>query len=240
MANFFYKNVLYLFAGFLILLTIGSFAAPVFAHFGFTSIAHFLYWIYGFFCHQRPWRSIHIFDYQAAWCTRDTFIYFGMIAAAFAVQMKKIKPYSWYFLPIFVIPIALDGGIQLIAEIQAVFNDKLTFFYSSTNFFRAITGSFFGLGVGLWLFGQLKASVEEEISGLKLIKQKFQVFKKRDLRAFKWVGILMLVNLCAYILLVQIWRITSPTYKPYGLFDHMRYFPGVNYEEGVDRRGHGV
>ena len=115
--------------------------APILAHFGFTDIAHWIYMIYQFLCHQRPWRSLHLFDYQVAWCSRDTFIYLSMGLAAFFVVKFKLRNVKWYVPLVAILPFALDGVIQLIAEVQGFINHEELFFYASTNFVRMLTGS---------------------------------------------------------------------------------------------------
>lgn len=218
--------------------------APILAHFGLNGPAQIIYTFYGFLCHQRPWRSIHIWDHQVAWCTRDTFIYLSMGLAALFVHKFKIRGVKWYLAALTIVPFALDGGIQFIAEINAIMNDKSAFFYASTNFFRMLTGSIFGAGAGLFLFSLLAETVEDEVA-VRLLPQKANqntADKSREsnkIRNFKFFAVIIMICFVSYLLFVQIWRITSPNYGPYGILDHRRYFPGVNYEE-VERGGHGV
>ncbi|MFC1780487.1 DUF2085 domain-containing protein [Patescibacteria group bacterium] len=102
--------------------------APILAHLGLTTISQWIYFVYSFLCHQRPWRSIHLFDFQVAWCTRDLFIYLSMALSAFFVKAFKIRKVKWYVALLSIIPFALDGTIQMIAEINGVLNDKEVFF----------------------------------------------------------------------------------------------------------------
>lgn len=143
---------------FLIILNLAPFLAPIFAHIGWKGPSKFIYTIYSFFCHQLHWRSLHIYDYQCAWCTRDTFIWGAILAVALIVKFYKVKTIRWYWVLPFVIPIALDGGIQTIATIMGY--DDEDPFYMSTNTMRMLTGGLFGTGLGLWLMPLLKESAE--------------------------------------------------------------------------------
>lgn len=113
--------------------------------------AKLIYLIYSFTCHQFAYRSFVLFDYQYAWCARDTGIWLGMAAVAFVAP--RLRPLRWYWLVPFMIPIALDGGIQTIAtmlgvQIQGVTGAPV---YIASNFVRFITGALFGVGISLWL-----------------------------------------------------------------------------------------
>ncbi len=214
-----------------------AFAAPILAELGFDGAAHLIYRVYFFLCHQRPWRSIHLFDYQVAWCTRDTFLYLSLGLAGILVSLFKIRNVKWYVAFLSVIPFALDGGIQFIAEIQATMNGELEFFYASTNFFRMLTATIFGAGVGLWLFSMMGEVIEEEANLDSRFKNK-DLSKERK-KWFLYYLAIILICFVSYLGIVQVWKATSPKYSPAGLLDHKRYYPGVNYEK-VGRGGHGV
>ncbi|MBN2015284.1 DUF2085 domain-containing protein [Candidatus Dojkabacteria bacterium] len=244
-ANWIFKNITLIFGVVIIGMDLIALGAPILAHLGFTTIAHWIYVIYGYLCHQRPWRSIHFFDYQVAWCTRDTFIYISMALSAFFIVMFKIRKVKWYIPLLALIPFALDGTIQLIAELDGVLNDKEAFFYASTNFMRMLTGSVFGAGAGLWLFSMLDGTIEEELSEQPIAKsqqpiadRRYKAIKDRSGKNILYYLVILLICLITYLGFVQIWNITSDKYKPSGLLDHKRYFPGYNYED-VGRAGHG-
>jgi uncharacterized membrane protein len=222
--------------------------APILAHFGFTTISHWIYFVYSFLCHQRPWRSIHLFDFQIAWCTRDLFIYLSMALSAFFVKAFKIRKVKWYAALLSILPFALDGTIQMIAEINGVLNDKEVFFYASTNLIRMLTGTIFGTGAGLWLFSLLDETIEEELEEEKseILNTKFKTKTKSEernprakLENLKYFLLIILICFISYLGLIQIWNVTSDKYKPSGILENVRYFPGYNYEV-VGRGGHGV
>ncbi len=229
-----FLNMTLIFCGWILFMDVVAVLAPVLAYLGFDQIAHVIYFIYSFLCHQRPWRSLHLFDYQVAWCTRDTFTYLAMAVSAFLVVKSKIRSVRWYIPLLATLPFALDGTIQLIAEIRGVVNNEMTFFYSSTNLVRMLTGSIFGAGAGIWLFSMLEESIHEEFGENKPVKKKGEV-----VRHFKYILFITAVCFILYVLFIQIWNITSVKYKPYGLFDNKRYYPGVNYED-IGGGGHGI
>ncbi len=141
---------------FLVVLNILPIAAPVAAHFGWYKFAHAIYSIYSVFCHQFHWRSIHLFDFQSAWCVRDTFIWAGFLISSIAVFMGFLtKEIKWYWLLTFAIPILLDGGLQTIFTLIA-FHTNTPILYLSTNLMRMVTGSIFGIGLG-WIISSILA-----------------------------------------------------------------------------------
>lgn len=220
---------------FLLLLNFFAYLAPILAHLGFTGLSSAIYTIFGFLCHQRPWRSIHLFDYQAAWCTRDTFIYLSMTISSIVVHIKKIRKFHWQIALFSIIPIGIDGGVQAVAEILGVLHNQVQFFYVSTNFLRMLTGSIFGAGIGLWLFSMLFDALFEEKFILAEKTQQKTSFAKN----LKILFLIVLVNIISYVLICLLWNFTSEKYKPYKILDNKKYYPGINYEQ-TDRRGHGV
>lgn len=230
-----FTNMPLIFGVGILLVNLVAILAPILAHLGFTDIAHWIYMIYQFLCHQRSWRSLHLFDYQVAWCSRDTFIYLSMGLAAFFVVKFKLRNVKWYVPLLAILPFALDGIIQLIAEVQGFINHEELFFYASTNFVRMLTGSIFGAGAGIWIFSLLAETIDEEFG------RKLKVFnQKSKLRNCKYFLLIVIICLISYLGFIQAWRVTSTKYRPSGLLDHVRYYPGVNYDEEAERCGHCV
>jgi len=96
--------------------------------------------LYSATCHQLPHRSFFILGHQVAWCQRDTAIWltvllFGLI---FSRLRHWLKPLPWQAFVLLSLPMALDGGTQLLG------------FRESTWELRVITGSLFGVAVA-WL-----------------------------------------------------------------------------------------
>lgn len=111
---------------------------------------------------SRNFRGDDDFGYKVAFCFRDVGIYIGLFLTAllFLIKPNLIKePLKLKFVVIGVLPMILDGTIQLIAEIMA--NTGLNAsvglmpgipFYLSTNLKRLITGMLFGGTIGFWLY----------------------------------------------------------------------------------------
>ncbi|MGE5223817.1 MAG: DUF2085 domain-containing protein [Omnitrophica WOR_2 bacterium] len=81
--------------------------------------------------------------YKVAFCERDVAIYASilMFGLFYATSRRKIPALPWYlWVLIGIIPIALDGGIQLLS--QPPFS--LMAYHESTPLLRALTGGLFG------------------------------------------------------------------------------------------------
>jgi hypothetical protein len=71
---------------------------------------------------------------------------------------KEIKGINWKLALVLALPMMLDGGIQFLATIVSVRSGSAPF-YESTNTIRAITGSLFGLAIGMFFFPRLKSEL---------------------------------------------------------------------------------
>ncbi len=78
--------------------------------------------------------------YKMALCERDMAIYGSMLLAGmlFGLARKRLKPLPWLVFVLFMVPVAIDGGIQLVG------------LHESTPLLRVITGTLFGFGA-IWL-----------------------------------------------------------------------------------------
>lgn len=182
--------------------------APILASLKLNFLASAIYWIYSFSCHQLAHRSIHINDHQCAWCARDTFIWGGIALTATAAPHFKLKNFNLFWIIPFVVPIALDGGIQTIATMLGLAGGDN--FYTSTNFMRAVTGSIFGIGLGLFFY-QIMGRVNEVREELKEKKENSESTVKPYL---KFIGIIFSTLMVLYMGLVQIWGLTSTNFEP--------------------------
>ncbi len=100
--------------------------------------------------------------FKMALCERDMAIYGSMLLAGvlFGLLRRRLKPLPWLFFVLFVLPLAVDGAIQLIG------------LHESTPLLRLITGSLFGLGT-IWLaYPYIEA-------GMNDVRQELE-------RKFKW------------------------------------------------------
>ncbi len=170
--------------------------------------ARAVYFLYSFTCHQFHHRSLHIFDYQFAWCARDTGIWLGILAGAIYSRRQDVPNLPWYWVLPFIVPIALDGGIQTLATIFGIQNPTgITgdILYVSNNFTRFLTGAIFGLGVGLVITPFLVD-----------VKPKFAALKINYLGK---LALMFLPLLVFYVLSVQTWRLTSNNELPSDALD---------------------
>ncbi len=203
-----------------------SILAPILLKIGLEEPAKIIYFIYSFFCHQIDYRSLHIFDYQFAWCTRDTFIWTSIFIGGVIVKIFKIKPLKWFYLILASLPMALDGGIQLIATIGAI-DDANKLFYASTNFSRMATGTILGLSLALWIFPTIQSF---DINNEK---------RRKDLKTYyAWI-LGFILSFLIYLIFITLWWVTSTSYKPANIIDWKNRFPQDN-SEWLIRRKHAI
>lgn len=201
--------------------------APLFAYFNITFISDPIYFIYQFFCHQRPWRSGHLYDYQIAVCMRDISMYIGLTTIAWLLTIRRIHPVSRNISLVLVIlgliPIGLNGGLQLIGELTNIANFTDNLNYETYNIARVITGAFAGLAVGWGSFSLMLPDSGLENKVLHLRENPSQIFKNLLL-----ISVTTILSLCS---LNVIWYVTSNKYKPSSIVvDLNQNYPGINYE----------
>lgn len=226
-----FKNFYNIYLWFVSILVSLPVIAPILLKIGLELPAKLIYFVYSFFCHQFSTRSIHLYDYQYAWCARDTGIWFGVALAAWLIKFKKLTPIKWYWVIPFVIPIALDGGIQTIFTMFNLSNSGLVGIplYSSNNLVRFITGSIFGLGLSLWVSGSIYQESNDSSSETIL-----QIDNKKQLKNL-FLSISLLVIF--YIGLVGLWSMTSKSYPPADFADSVVRLQDKNFFE---RRANGA
>lgn len=218
------------------------FLAPVFMYIGWDAPAKAIYLLYSLFCHQFSTRSILIFDYQIAWCARDTAIWIGIFLSVILVKYGFLPRIKWYHVLPFIIPMALDGGIQTIFTMLNVSpTGELSgeVLYISNNLTRFMTGALFGIGVGWWLGWQFGGSVNEDVRGRDTLgsfkKLKFVFSYRLDilLRTFGLLSFMFVL----YTFLIFIWRVSSPLNPPLDFLDSAVRTPAAGF---FDRRGLGA
>lgn len=195
------------------------FIAPILLKLGLVFPAKIVYLVYSFFCHQFAHRSINVFDFQLAWCARDTGIWFGILLTAILVRIGFLRSIKWYWIVPFVIPMALDGGLQTLFTVFSLnqagvlIGDPL---YVSSNFTRFVTGAMFGIGLGWWMAIQMKtiAGIEEDRFNIN--------------RYFK-LGVVASSIFVVYFAIVQIWAVTSPVNQPLDALDFTVRTPRGNF-----------
>ncbi|MFS8131027.1 MAG: DUF2085 domain-containing protein [Candidatus Dojkabacteria bacterium] len=211
--------------------------APIFLKLGLVSPAKIIYFIYSFFCHQFASRSIDIFDYQFAWCARDTGIWLAIFTTAILVKLNKLPKLRWYWTIPFIIPMALDGGLQTIftfLNINPMGDVTGMPLYVSNNFSRFLTGAIFGIGLGWWISQQLRIASQE--GKVKNVDDLFPKFK--NVKNYIVSTILLILGLgVAYFGFVTLWNITSVSNKPLDALDAAVKTPATDF---FARRGNGV
>ncbi|MCX8035050.1 MAG: DUF2085 domain-containing protein [Candidatus Dojkabacteria bacterium] len=218
MNTWFEKKLLLIVGAGLTVFTVLPALAPLFAYLGWNFLADPIYWVYQWFCHQRPWRSYHLFDYQYAMDARMMLMFGSMAVSAFVIHYFKVKPLNkWqsFILAILLIaPLGIDGTIQAIAEVLNSSNSIP--FYESTNLTRSVVGAIFGVGIAFALFPSLRE--QNEIG-------------KPDSNFLSKLVVSFLISILFIPVIVFFWGITSNTYKPSSLLiDFEQRFPGYNYE----------
>lgn len=222
--NWINTNILYFFLVFLLILNVLPILAPVLLHFEMDYASRGIYNLYSFFCHQQHWKSLHLYDHQVAWCTRDMFIWGSMLFSLIIVLKKNIKPLGFVWLIVFSIPMLLDGGLQTLAVVIG-YSDSSAL-YVSNNFFRMLTGTVFGAGFGLYMFPRMKELLRQEqsmsstVTGLK--------FLHGGTNHLKIVLPILLIMFLIYIVFIQVWQITSSEYLPTNFLDTKTKLPEDN------------
>ncbi len=238
------KNILNLFLIFFVVLNIAPILAPLLLHFEIYLPAKIIYTVYSFFCHQQHWKSLHLFDNQYAWCTRDVFIWGSMLFMLLLVKKKKLQPLTFYLLVLYSIPMALDGGLQTLGALLGYRSADP--FYTSNNFFRMLTGTLFGGAMGLFLFPRLREIADEDNEGVNRneIEKGIPVSThkiKTKLTPTYWrlLSSLLILMSVVYIVLIQFWALTSNSYLPTNFLDSEIKIP-TNRQDWFDRRKHGI
>lgn len=231
--NWVNNNFLNLLVLFLIALNIAPIVAPLLIHWGMETPAKVIYDVYSFFCHQQHWKSIHVHDHQIAWCTRDMFIWGSMMIVGLIVKIRRISPLSLFWLIVYSLPVALDGGIQTLAAILGYGSGEA--FYVSNNFFRMLTGTLFGTAIGLYMLPRLVQVFTKSNESIN------EDNMKNGLGESNWRVVLSLVLLMivVYIFFIHIWQKTSTEFVPSNWIDSEIRIP-ADREEWFVRRRNGI
>ena len=126
---------------------------PVLAYFGVEPLAGQIFRAYHAICDQIPSHSFFILGHQMAFCSRNFSLY-GSIwlgSMIFRFARHHLRPLKWYYLILFLLPMALDGGTQLFGWRES--NDTL----------RVITGVLFGLGIAWFALPFVEDAVVESL-----------------------------------------------------------------------------
>lgn len=92
-------------------------AAPLFLSNGFTAAASPVYAFFSYICHQTSERSLYLFGYQMAVCSRCFGVYFGLLAGILVYplwrSMDEIEPIPRFWLFLSLAPISIDWSLTV-------------------------------------------------------------------------------------------------------------------------------
>src|SRR3972149_4322113 len=117
-------------------------AAPWLMSVGLVDPADVIYWLYSSMCHQLPYRSYFVFDFQMAYCQRNFAIFLALLLAglAYVFARRPVRPMDWRLYLLLIAPMAVDGFTQL-------------FGWRESNWeLRTITGALFGVASVWFLY----------------------------------------------------------------------------------------
>jgi uncharacterized membrane protein len=117
-------------------------------------------------CHLKNSRSLFINSNQMPYCARDVGIFFGFVVGAGIAVFVKVD-LKWWLLVIGLVPIGLDGGIQLITS------------YESNNVLRIITGSLAGI-VTMLALGLIIIELSQDIKVWLINRAWAEKFKRQS------------------------------------------------------------
>lgn len=126
------------------------------------SYARFYYQAGDVNCHTKADRSFFINGNQMPFCARDVAIFFGMVIGMGIVLFVRFPIKLWWIIG-GLIPIGLDGGLQLITS------------YESNNLFRVLTGTLAG-AVTMLALGYVIYDVSKDMQLKKEIKKESEEF----------------------------------------------------------------
>ena len=130
------------------------------------SVASAILFAYHATCHQLPERSLFIFGYKMAVCSRCFAIYTAFLAGGllFYFLRNRLKPWDIKLYIILCIPMAIDGFAQLFGvPIPRGFDaNGLVWSTLSNNGLRVITGAIFGLASALFTLPYMQEIFEME------------------------------------------------------------------------------
>ncbi|BAI62763.1 conserved hypothetical protein [Methanocella paludicola SANAE] len=118
-------------------------------------------------CHQLPDRSLFVFGYEMAVCSRCFAIYAAFLVGGLAFYFLRtwLKPFHIFYYVLLCVPMAIDGtaqlfGIPIPRGVGPGF--ELVWTTLSNNEIRVITGAIFGLGSALFVLPYVQHIIESE------------------------------------------------------------------------------
>jgi uncharacterized membrane protein len=151
---FFYRHWLAILNSALVIFIGIAFLAPIGYALGYTGPSSVIFDVYRYFCGQTPSHSFYVAGYQMCLCSRCLAIYTSLLTGGLILAMfrhrRSIQPISWRLWALGMLPMALDGGTQLIG------------WHESNVYLRLLTGAIFGLMTAWFILPQIEESSEVE------------------------------------------------------------------------------
>jgi uncharacterized membrane protein len=127
----------------------GAFLGPILAYFGENAASSWLLHTYHGICDQIPSHSYYLFGHQICLCERCLAIYTTLFLSGLALAIiprlrRRVRPLDWRLWLLLIIPMALDGGTQLLG------------WRESDVILRTITGFLFGLGAAWFVLPHIE------------------------------------------------------------------------------------
>jgi uncharacterized membrane protein len=133
--------------------------APVLETHGHTLLARGIYDSYRLVCHQRADRSFHLYGQKMAFCERDLAIYGTATLLLLCYALTRLRwqprPISPRWLVLMALPMALDGGTQLLGLRESTWE------------LRVATGALFSAGVALFALPHLDRGFAEVADAIR-------------------------------------------------------------------------
>ena len=144
------------------LIVAGALLTPVLAYLGIEPLAGQIFRAYHSICEQIPAHSFYIFGHQMAMCARNFTLYASLWVGTliFRVVRQRLRPLPWPILVLFLLPMALDGGTQMVGLRES--NAAL----------RIITGLLFGMGICWFALPFVQDAVNESQSPVAMPPQR--------------------------------------------------------------------
>lgn len=133
--------------------------APLAKCSGHPLIGALLFRLYTPLCHQLPERSFFVCGHQVAFCHRCAAMYTAIVVAGllFALARRHIRPTSLKVAGLLLLPILLDGGTHMIADLLGLGFRGGGDAIGTPNFWlRMFTGALVGVAVFVAVFPRLQ------------------------------------------------------------------------------------
>lgn len=136
---------------FLGIILLGALVTPILAYFDVQPLAGWLFHAYHSICEQVPSHSFFILGHQVALCARNGSLYLSLWLGSmiFRFARSHLSPLKWWWLILFLLPMAIDGTTQLFGLRES--NVTL----------RIITGTLFGFGICWFALPFVQEAIDE-------------------------------------------------------------------------------